>query len=49
VIDPFMGSGSAGEAALKSGRHFAGSDLSAESISASRARLLALGAKEREP
>lgn len=42
VADPFMGSGSAGVAALKNGRRFAGSDIQARSVELTRERLLAL-------
>lgn len=43
VMDPFMGSGSAGEAALRLGRMFLGNDLSEKSIQTARARLRPLG------
>ncbi len=46
VIDPFMGSGSTGVAAITNGRHFMGNDLCAEAVDITRARLLELGAKE---
>ncbi len=46
VIDPFMGSGSSGVAAISNGRHFMGNDLCAEAVDITRARLLELGAKE---
>lgn len=46
VIDPFMGSGSTGVAAIGLGRHFAGNDLCQEAIDITRERLLAAGAKE---
>jgi site-specific DNA-methyltransferase (adenine-specific) len=46
VVDPFMGSGSVGVAAVKLGRDFSGSDTCAEAVSASRARLLDSGATE---
>jgi site-specific DNA-methyltransferase (adenine-specific) len=39
VIDPFMGSASAGEAALKAGRSFWGNDLSLKSLELAHARL----------
>lgn len=39
VLDPFMGSGSTGEAALKLNRHFLGNDLSEKSINIARERL----------
>jgi len=47
VIDPFMGSGSAGVAAVKLGRDFAGNDLCAEAVEISHKRLTDLGAVER--
>lgn len=43
VLDPFMGSGSAGEAALRSGRGFIGCDLLERSVSIARERLSPLG------
>jgi len=43
VIDPFMGSGSAGVAALNLGRSFSGNDKCDEAISVSEARLLEVG------
>lgn len=43
VIDPFMGSGSAGVAALTLGRNFGGNDKCDEAIAVSLARLLAVG------
>jgi site-specific DNA-methyltransferase (adenine-specific) len=46
VVDPFMGSGSVGVAALKRGRRFAGNDISADSLKLSRDRLLAGGGTE---
>ena len=46
VIDPFMGSGSSGVAAVTQGRHFAGNDLCEEAVQISRRRLLEAGAKE---
>jgi len=39
VADPFMGSGSVGEAALRQGCHFLGNDLSPEAVEISRKRL----------
>lgn len=39
VIDPFNGSGSCGEAALRCGRLYAGADVAAGAIASSRARL----------
>jgi site-specific DNA-methyltransferase (adenine-specific) len=46
IVDPFMGSGSVGVAALKLGRRFAGNDVSPESLKLTRERLLASGASE---
>lgn len=43
VADPFMGSGSTGVAALRSGRAFAGNDTSATAIDLARQRLLEIG------
>jgi len=43
VIDPFMGSGSAGVAAIRKGRRFAGNDLCAEAVAITRARLVEAG------
>ncbi len=39
VVDPFMGSASVGEAAVRCGRRFWGSDLSPEAVSIATARL----------
>lgn len=39
VVDPFMGSGSVGEAALVSGRRFAGCDISEKSLDVATKRL----------
>jgi len=39
VIDPFMGSGSVGDAAVRCGRLFTGCDISAESVRSTRERL----------
>lgn len=39
VVDPFMGSGSVGVAALRNGRRFVGGDVCAEAIEIARARL----------
>ena len=47
VIDPFMGSGSVGVAAVGQGRRFAGNDLCAEAVTITRERLRAAGAVER--
>ena len=43
VADPFMGSGSVGVAALKSGRRFLGNDLNPEAVSLSATRLREFG------
>lgn len=43
VIDPFMGSGSTGAAALRLGRHFAGCDVAARAIELTHERLTKLG------
>jgi site-specific DNA-methyltransferase (adenine-specific) len=45
VLDPFMGSGSTGEAALRLGRHFGGNDLSAKSVEIVKKRLAPLGTR----
>ena len=44
VVDPFMGSGSAGVAAVRCGRSFAGSDVCEEAVTAARRRLEEAGA-----
>jgi len=46
VIDPFMGSGSVGVAAVAKGRSFAGNDLCKEAVEITRDRLRAGGATE---
>jgi site-specific DNA-methyltransferase (adenine-specific) len=46
VVDPFMGSGSVGVAAVTSGRMFCGNDLCEEAIAITRQRLLEAGASE---
>jgi len=46
VIDPFMGSGSVGVAAVTLGRSFWGNDLCAEAIDITRTRLIEAGARE---
>lgn len=43
VVDPFMGSGSVGEAALKNGRRFAGCDISGDACNHARDRLMMVG------
>ena len=40
VVDPFMGSGSVGVAALNVGRRFQGNDVAAEALAVARGRLL---------
>lgn len=45
VVDPFLGSGSAGEAALRCGRSFLGNDLLPRAVEGARARLGAVGAE----
>ncbi len=44
VVDPFMGSGSVGVAAVTSGRDFAGSDICDEALEVTEQRLLEAGA-----
>jgi site-specific DNA-methyltransferase (adenine-specific) len=46
VVDPFMGSGSVGVAALKLARRFVGNDVSEESLKLARQRLAAGGGVE---
>jgi len=46
VIDPFMGSGSVGVAAVTNGRSFAGNDLCREAVDITRERLREAGARE---
>ena len=46
VIDPFMGSGSAGLAAIAAGRQFLGNDLCAEAVEITRLRLREAGGEE---
>jgi len=46
VIDPFMGSGSIGVAAVGLGRSFCGNDLCSEAVDITRGRLLTAGARE---
>jgi len=48
VVDPFMGSASVGEAALRLGRRFFGSDISDTSLETAETRLSALLAINRE-
>ena len=49
VVDPFMGSGSVGAAALRTGRRFAGNDLSEGAVAHTRARLEAIAAELAKP
>jgi site-specific DNA-methyltransferase (adenine-specific) len=44
VIDPFMGSGSVGVAALRAGRAFSGTDVCAEALAVAKGRFAAEGA-----
>jgi site-specific DNA-methyltransferase (adenine-specific) len=46
VIDPFMGSGSTGVAAMRSGRRFLGNDVAAMALSIARPRLEEAGGRE---
>ena len=46
VVDPFMGSGSVGVAALKSGRRFIGGDVAPPALDLTRKRLLEQGGVE---
>lgn len=46
VVDPFMGSASAGVAAIQNGRHFAGNDICDEAIQIARKRLQECGGIE---
>ncbi len=46
VVDPFMGSGSVGVAAVGQGRTFLGNDLCAEAVDITRRRLREAGARE---
>ena len=43
VVDPFAGSASVGEAAIRRGRRFAGSDICAEAVTVARQRLINAG------
>lgn len=47
VLDPFMGSGSAGVAAVRNGRRFQGNDIANAALRLSRERLLAAAGEER--
>jgi site-specific DNA-methyltransferase (adenine-specific) len=46
VVDPFMGAGSAGIAAIEQGREFFGNDLAATAMEVTRERLIAAGGQE---
>lgn len=46
IVDPFMGSGSSGLAAVRNGRDFMGNDLCGEAFRITRTRLLEDGANE---
>jgi len=46
VIDPFVGSGSTGVAAVRRGCHFWGNDICAEAVEVARGRLQEAGAEE---
>lgn len=48
VADPFMGSGSAGVAAVRNNRNFWGNDLKPEAVSLAKSRLLAINGREWE-
>lgn len=48
VIDPFMGSGAFGVAAVRLGRHFAGTDISEQARSVARHRLQQAGSVARQ-
>ena len=48
VIDPFMGSGSVGVAAVRNGRDFLGNDLCKEAVDITRTRLVEAGGREGE-
>ena len=49
VADPFMGSGSVGVAALRSGRHFIGTDVNIEAVRLTAKRLREFGAGQEPP
>ncbi len=49
VVDPFVGSGSTGVAAVELGRSFLGNDTCAEAIRVTRERLLAAGGRDHGP
>ena len=47
VVDPFMGSGSVGVAAVEAGRDFAGTDVNAAAVEMAAERLAAVGGRRR--
>jgi len=47
VVDPFMGSGACGVAAVQAGRHFAGTDISEHACRIAESRLRAAGGRAR--
>jgi len=47
VVDPFMGSGAFGVAAVRAGRNFLGSDISRGAVGLARSRLLAAGGRRK--
>jgi site-specific DNA-methyltransferase (adenine-specific) len=49
VVDPFMGSGSVGVAAVKLGRRFLGNDLNPEAVQIAARRLREVGATGTAP
>ena len=49
ILDPFMGSGSIGIAAVKCGRTFIGNDLNPEAVRIAGERLAALGGHQKTP
>jgi len=49
VLDPFMGSGSVGVAAVRLGRHFLGNDLCAEAFELAQQRLQATHPADPDP
>jgi site-specific DNA-methyltransferase (adenine-specific) len=49
VIDPFMGSGSVGVAAIRNRRDFRGNDLCVEAVDITRSRLVDAGGREGAP
>jgi site-specific DNA-methyltransferase (adenine-specific) len=49
VIDPFVGAGSTGMAAVRHGRRFGGNDTCEEAVEITRKRLIAEGGEETGP